>query len=155
LKSQLKSATRTSQTEVYVTSGLDFLELFSDSRAGAKKIFRSVPEGERMVDFEGLFDKMRHRQSDKFRRPDRIPETYCLTGSEFKLQLASVAHCDCPSNLTQQFCLKTNSPMKCSKDGSPKNAGSRSLLTGSWFGGIKLKDRSAGGWRSGLQRSEK
>jgi len=24
-----------------------------------------------MEHFEGLFDKMRHRQSDKFRRPDR------------------------------------------------------------------------------------
>ena len=33
---------------------------------------------------------------------------------------------------------------------NPKNAGSRSFLTGSWFGGIKLKDRSAGGWRSGF-----
>jgi hypothetical protein len=31
----------------------------------------------------------------------------------------------------------------------------RSLLTGFLFGGIKLKDRSAGGWRSGMQRSEK
>jgi len=31
----------------------------------------------------------------------------------------------------------------------------RSFLTGFHFGGIKLKDRSAGGWRSGLQRSEK
>jgi hypothetical protein len=33
-----------------------------------------------MVDFEGLFDKMRHRQSDKFRRLDRMGETDCLTG---------------------------------------------------------------------------
>jgi len=31
----------------------------------------------------------------------------------------------------------------------------RSFLTGFLFGGIKLKDRSAGGWRSGMQRSEK
>jgi hypothetical protein len=31
----------------------------------------------------------------------------------------------------------------------------RSFLTGFHFGGIELKDRSAGGWRSGLQRSEK
>ncbi len=38
---------------------------------------------------------------------------------------------------------------------SPKCGRTRSFLTGSHFGGIKLKDRSAGGWRSGLQRSEK
>jgi len=31
----------------------------------------------------------------------------------------------------------------------------RSFLTGFKFGGIKLKDRSVGGWRSGMQRSEK
>ena len=31
----------------------------------------------------------------------------------------------------------------------------RSFLTGLLIGGIELKDRSVGGWRSGLQRSEK
>jgi len=36
-----------------------------------------------------------------------------------------------------------------------KKQEARSLLTGLWVGGIRLKDRSAGGWRSGLQRSEK
>jgi len=36
-----------------------------------------------------------------------------------------------------------------------KKQEARSLLTGLLIGGIKLKDRSAGGWRSGLQRSEK
>ena len=29
------------------------------------------------------------------------------------------------------------------------------IATGFQFGGIRLKDRSAGGWRSGMQRSEK
>ena len=41
------------------------------------------------------------------------------------------------------------------KKGSYKCGRTRSFLTGFQFGGIKLKDRSAGGWRSGLQRSEK
>jgi hypothetical protein len=36
-----------------------------------------------------------------------------------------------------------------------KKQEARSLLTGLLIGGIELKDRSAGGWRSGLQRSEK
>ena len=36
----------------------------------------------------------------------------------------------------------------------PKCGRTQPFLTGSHFGGIKLKDRSAGGWRSGLQRSE-
>ena len=49
-----------------------FLEPISEICCPAKKIFRSVPEGERMDDFEGLFDKLRHRQSDKFRRADRV-----------------------------------------------------------------------------------
>ena len=31
----------------------------------------------------------------------------------------------------------------------------RSFLTGFLFRGVKLKDRSAGGWRSGRPRSEK
>ena len=38
---------------------------------------------------------------------------------------------------------------------SPKCGRTRSLLTGFQFGGIKLKGCSAGGWRSGMQRSEK
>jgi len=36
-----------------------------------------------------------------------------------------------------------------------KKQEARSFLTGLLIGGIELKDRSAGGWRSGLQRSEK
>jgi len=36
----------------------------------------------------------------------------------------------------------------------PKCGRTRSFLTGFQVGGISLKDRSAGGWRSGLQRSE-
>jgi hypothetical protein len=36
-----------------------------------------------------------------------------------------------------------------------KSGRTRSFLTGFQEGGIELKDRSAGGWRSGLQRSEK
>ena len=39
----------------------------------------------------------------------------------------------------------------------PKRGRTRSFLTGFQFGGIKLKDRSAGGWRSGsagAQRSD-
>ena len=38
---------------------------------------------------------------------------------------------------------------------SPKCGRTRSFLTGFQFGGIKLKGCSAGGWRSGMQRSEK
>ena len=38
---------------------------------------------------------------------------------------------------------------------SPKCRRTQSLLTGFQFGGIMLKGRSAGGWRSGMQRSEK
>jgi hypothetical protein len=38
---------------------------------------------------------------------------------------------------------------------SSKCGRTRSLLTGFQFGGIKLKGCSAGGWRSGMQRSEK
>jgi hypothetical protein len=53
-----------------------FLELVSDFAGRSKKIFRSVPEGERMEDFERLFDKMRHRQSDKFRRVDRMSQAH-------------------------------------------------------------------------------
>jgi hypothetical protein len=37
----------------------------------------------------------------------------------------------------------------------PKKQEARSFLTGLLIGWIKLKDRSAGGWRSGMQRSEK
>ncbi|MFY9620368.1 MAG: hypothetical protein WAQ99_11220 [Pyrinomonadaceae bacterium] len=36
-----------------------------------------------------------------------------------------------------------------------KKQEARSFLTGLLIGGIELKDRSVGGWRSGLQRSEK
>ena len=36
-----------------------------------------------------------------------------------------------------------------------KKQEARSFLTGLLIGWIKLKDRSAGGWRSGMQRSEK
>ena len=40
---------------------------------GAKNNFLDqFQKGERMEDFGGLFDKMRHRQSDKFRRVDRL-----------------------------------------------------------------------------------
>ena len=38
---------------------------------------------------------------------------------------------------------------------SPKRRRTRSLLTGFQFGGIRLKGCSAGGWRSGMRRSEK
>jgi hypothetical protein len=57
-----------------------FLEPISEICCPAKKIFQSVPEGERMDDFEGLFDKLRHRQSDKFRRADRMCGTDFLEG---------------------------------------------------------------------------
>jgi hypothetical protein len=43
----------------------------------------------------------------------------------------------------------------CSSLFAAKKQEARSFLTGLLKGGIELKDRSAGGWRSGLQRSEK
>lgn len=96
-----------------------------------------------MEHFEGLFDKMRHRQSDKFRRCDRLRHGTRQHPRRGHFKLHEVSDMQRISFEGRIVCL------------CPKNAGSRSLLTGSWFGGTKLKDRSAGGWRSGLQRSEK
>jgi hypothetical protein len=51
--------------------GPRFLEPISRTSLLAKNFFDQFQKGERMEHFEGLFDKLRHRQSDKFRRCDR------------------------------------------------------------------------------------
>jgi hypothetical protein len=94
--------------------------------------------------FEGLFHKNRHCQSDKFRRNDRSNKNEVgadRVGGQVAVWTSTVA------NLPWK-----NTVLVCQ---AYKKQEARSFLTGLLIGWIELKGRSAGGWRSGLQRSEK